>query len=105
MGYLTYVCTDAFQLTQPNWTFSTPKLLHAASIDMKMSFYTTLFYVAVTTPSITEYLNIPQLTTAEAQAWSAIVLSIGLVYGTFSKRQAAKKVKELNEKSSEKKSD
>lgn len=94
-------------MTQPNWTFSTPKLLHAASIDMKVSFYTTLFYVATTTPSIAEYFGLPQLTTTEAQAWSALLLSGGLVYGTYSNRWAANKKSTQESKevsSSEKKS-
>lgn len=70
---------------------------------MKVSFYTTLFYVAATTPSISEYIGLPQLTTTEAQAWSAIGLTFGLVYGTYSSRWAA--AKQVNEKVSEKKSE
>lgn len=53
---------------------------------MKASFYTTLFYVVSTTPALMEYLNLPELKPIEAQAWSAVILSSGLVYGTYANR-------------------
>lgn len=67
---------------------------------MKISFATTLFYIGTTTPEFVEYLNLPLLTTVEAQAWSAVILSSGLVYGSYASRWAkqSKAVKELNEK-------
>ncbi|KAI8984627.1 hypothetical protein BDF20DRAFT_911704 [Mycotypha africana] len=91
---------DAFQLNQPIWTFSTPRLLHSASIDMKASFFTTIFYVAATTPAISEYLNLPILEPIEAQAWSAVFLSGGLIYGTYSNRwnKRSKELRALKEK-------
>lgn len=93
---------DAFRLNQPVWSFSTPRLLHVASVDMKISFATTLFYLATTTPAVVEYLNLPELKIVEAQAWSVVVLTSGLVYGTYANRWAkqAKAIKELNEKTS-----
>lgn len=98
----TNILKDAFRLNQPVWSFSTPRLLHVASVDMKISFATTLFYLATTTPAVVEYLNLPELKIVEAQAWSVVFLTSGLVYGTYADRWAkqAKAVKELNEKTS-----
>ncbi len=65
---------------------------------MKISFATTLFYIGTTTPEFVEYLNLPLLTTVEAQAWSAVILTSGLVYGSYAGKWAkqAKAVEELN---------
>ncbi|CEP08076.1 hypothetical protein [Parasitella parasitica] len=99
---------DAFRLNQPNWSFSTPRLLHVASVDMKVSFLTSLFYVVATTPSFCDYLSLPIIKPIEAQAWSAVFLSSGLVYGSYSNKWAKRSeaIKEINEKLAEdKKSD
>ncbi|RCH79472.1 hypothetical protein CU097_000459, partial [Rhizopus azygosporus] len=74
---------DAFRLTETNWTFSTPRLLHVASIDMKASFIGSLFYVAATSPEFCQWLGIPAFEPKVAQAWSAILVSSGLAYGTY----------------------
>lgn len=71
---------DAFRLTNPQWTFSTPRLLHTASIDMKASFATAAFYTLMTNPAACEWLNLPAFSQSEVQAWSAVVLASGLVY-------------------------
>lgn len=69
---------------------------------MKVSFGTTLFYMATTTPAVVEYLNLPVLKPIEAQAWSVVVLTSGLVYGSYARKWAkqVKAVEELNEKTS-----
>ncbi|GAN07030.1 hypothetical protein MAM1_0145c06520 [Mucor ambiguus] len=94
---------DAFRLNQPNWSFSTPRLLHVASVDMKVSFLTSLFYVFATTPAFCEYLSLPIIKPIEAQAWSAVFLTTGLVYGSYSNKWAkqTKAIEEINEKMAE----
>lgn len=47
---------------------------------------TALFYTAATTPTLCEWAQLPLLKPEEAQAWSALVLSTGLVYRTFVSR-------------------
>lgn len=98
---------DAFRLNQPNWSFSTPRLLHIASIDMKISLATSLFYIGATTPAFVEYLSLPLLKAEEAQAWSVIMLTSGLVYGSYTNKLAkrTKALQELKEKSLDEKSE
>lgn len=98
-----YYKIDAFRLNQPNWSFSTPRLLHVATVDMKVSFLTTLFYVFATSPSFCTYLNLPIIKPVEAQAWSAVFLTFGLVYGSYSNKWAKqnKAVEEINQKLAE----
>jgi hypothetical protein len=67
---------------------------------MKVSFLTTLFYVASTTPAFCKYLNLPIIKPLEAQAWSVVLLTLGLVYGSYSDRWAKQK-KAIQEKKSE----
>ncbi|KAI7907598.1 uncharacterized protein BX663DRAFT_5323 [Cokeromyces recurvatus] len=95
---------DTFQLNQPSWSFSTPRLLHVASLDMKASFFTTLFYIASTSTAFCEYLSLSALKPIEAQAWSAVLLSGGLIYGSYSNKRAINKQKELLMNEQEKKS-
>ncbi|KAI8047905.1 hypothetical protein BDF21DRAFT_372745 [Thamnidium elegans] len=94
---------DAFRLNQPNWSFSTPRLLHVASINMKVSLITTLFYIGATTPALVEYLNLPLLKQEEAQAWSVILSTSGLVYGSYSNKWAKRAMEDL--KTEDKKSE
>jgi hypothetical protein len=70
---------------------------------MKASLFTTLFYIASTTPSFSQYTGLPLLKTAEAQAWSTVLLTSGLVYGTYSNRWL--KVAETRRKEEEEKSE
>ena len=77
---------DAFRLSSPQWSFSTPRLLRIASVDMKASLLTAIFYTASTTPALCEWFDLPVLDPIEAQAWSAVVLSSGLIYRTYSAR-------------------
>ncbi|KAG2223423.1 hypothetical protein INT45_001729 [Circinella minor] len=74
---------DTFNLTHHHWSFSTPRWLHAANNDVKASFITALFYILATHPPaiFTELTGLPILTYIEAEAWSAVVLSLSLVYG------------------------
>jgi hypothetical protein len=71
---------------------------------MKVSFLTTLFYIASTTPEFCEYLSLPILKPVEAQAWSTVLLTSGLVYGSYSDRWVKQK-KALKEINQEKKSE
>lgn len=98
---------DTFRLTHSNWSFSTPRLLHAASIDMKTSFTSTLFYVAATSPEFCHWLDLPVLEPKVAQAWSAVLMSSGFAYKSYVKRweRRIKDLKEQKEKASEKKSE
>ncbi|KAG0762948.1 hypothetical protein G6F24_006397 [Rhizopus arrhizus] len=98
---------DTFRLTHSNWSFSTPRLLHAASIDMKTSFTSTLFYVAATSPEFCHWLGLPVLEPKVAQAWSAVLMSSGFAYKSYVKRweRRIKDLKEQKEKASEKKSE
>lgn len=77
--------------------------MHVASVDMKVSFLTSLFYVFSTTPAFCEYLNLPIIKPIEAQAWSAVLLTTGLVYGSYSNKWAkqSKAIEEINEKMAE----
>jgi hypothetical protein len=72
---------------------------------MKVSFLTSLFYVFATTPSFCEYFNLPIIKPIEAQAWSAVFLTSGLVYGSYSNKWAKqnKAIEEINEKLAEEK--
>ncbi|CAO3703387.1 unnamed protein product [Rhizopus stolonifer] len=94
---------DAFRLTESNWSFSTPRLLHIASISMKSSFLGSLFYVVVTSQEVCQWLGISVLEPKVAQAWSAVLVTLGLTYGDYVQRweKKAKAVKELKEKKSE----
>ncbi|CAO3596714.1 unnamed protein product [Absidia cylindrospora] len=74
---------DTFKLTQEHWTFSTPRILHTPTIDMKASFASTLFYLVSTQPELCELLGCSALTQTEAQTWSALILSSGLVYKSY----------------------
>lgn len=67
---------------------------------MKISFATSLFYICATTPALVEYLNLPLLKSQEAEAWSVVLLTSGLVYGSYTSKLAkqSKAVQELNEK-------
>lgn len=67
---------------------------------MKISFATSLFYICATTPALVEYLNLPLLKSQEAEAWSVVLLTSGLVYGSYTSKWAkqSKAVQELNEK-------
>ncbi|KAI9244554.1 hypothetical protein BDA99DRAFT_448363 [Phascolomyces articulosus] len=79
---------DTFNLTHHHWTFSTPKWLHAPTNDVKASFLTAVFYILATHPPtvFTEMTGLPLLQHKEAEAWSAVVLSLGLVYGVISNK-------------------
>ncbi|KAI8099644.1 uncharacterized protein BX664DRAFT_273000 [Halteromyces radiatus] len=77
---------DTFKLTQEHWTFSTPRFLHSPSIDMKASFASTLFYLISTNSELADLLGFTVLSQTEAQAWSAMVLSSGLVYKSYINR-------------------
>ncbi|KAI8388723.1 uncharacterized protein BYT42DRAFT_561002 [Radiomyces spectabilis] len=90
---------DAFRLTHQEWSFSTPRLLHTASIDMKASFLTAVFYVISTTPELSEWIGIPGLKPVEAQAWSAVIMSSGLVYKSLINRMNAQKPQANTEES------
>lgn len=74
---------------------------------MKVSLTTTLFYIGATTPALVEYLNLPLLKQEEAQAWSVILLTSGLVYGSYSNKWAkrAKAIEDLQETTPDKKSE
>jgi hypothetical protein len=74
---------DTFKLTQEHWTFSTPRFLHSPTIDMKASFASTAFYLVATNPDLCSLIGIPSLTQTEAQAWSAMILSSGLIYKSY----------------------
>ncbi|KAI8145756.1 hypothetical protein BJV82DRAFT_602145 [Fennellomyces sp. T-0311] len=86
---------DAFRLTSPQWSFSTPRLLRTASVDMKASFITAAFYTAATTPALCEWLDVPMMKPEEAQAWGAVVLSSGLIYRTYVTRWQQKTIEKL----------
>ncbi|KAG0174365.1 hypothetical protein DFQ28_006652 [Apophysomyces sp. BC1034] len=77
---------DAFRLTSQNWTFSTPRLLHTASIDMKASVITSVFYVVASNPELCEWIGLPVLETSVAQAWSAVILCSSMIYRTYATR-------------------
>jgi len=70
---------------------------------MKVSFLTSLFYVFATTPAFCEYLSLPIIKPIEAQAWSAVFLTAGLVYGSYSNKwvKQSKAIEEINEKMAE----
>ncbi|KAI8085989.1 uncharacterized protein BX664DRAFT_334640 [Halteromyces radiatus] len=76
---------DAFRLSEPHWTFGTPQLLKSISTDMKITFATVVFYMCLVdddgllyqTFGITTHLD-----RIEAQAWSAIILTLGLIINT-----------------------
>jgi hypothetical protein len=80
---LTLLFLDTFKLTQEHWTFSTPRFLHSPTIDMKASFASTLFYLVATNPDLCSLIGVPSLTQTEAQAWSAMILSSGLIYKSY----------------------
>ncbi|KAI9490224.1 hypothetical protein BDB00DRAFT_562903 [Zychaea mexicana] len=83
---------DTFNLTHHNWSFSTPRWLHAATMDVKASFATALFYILATNPTFAELTGGWKVFTAtEAEAWSAVVLSVGLIYGGVSARWQRKR--------------
>ena len=88
---------DAFRLSSPQWSFSTPRLLRTASVDMKVSLLTAIFYTASTAPELCEWFDLPVLDPIEAQAWSAVVLSSGLIYRTYSTRWQQKKLEASEE--------
>ncbi|KAG2223010.1 hypothetical protein INT45_012309 [Circinella minor] len=91
---LLIVYPGAFRLPSPQWSFSTPRLLRTASVDMKISLLTAIFYTASTNPALCEWFDLPVLDPIEAQAWSAAVLSSGLIYRTYSTRWQQKKLEE-----------
>ncbi|CDH52884.1 hypothetical protein RO3G_16174 [Lichtheimia corymbifera JMRC:FSU:9682] len=78
---------DSFQLTHHHWSFSTPRWLHEATIDVKASFVTALFYMLATNEAFSQWSGFPLLSREDAETWSAVVLSIGLVYGVIIARQ------------------
>lgn len=74
---------DAFRMNESNWSFSTPRLLRIASIDMKASLTGSLFYVAATSPEFCHWLGLEVFEPQVAQAWSALLVSSGLAYGSY----------------------
>lgn len=77
---------DAFKLTSAQWSFSTPRLLQTASIDMKTAFTTATFYTAMTNPTVCQILNLPILNQEQVYAWSALIFSSGIVYRSYATR-------------------
>lgn len=65
---------------------------------MKVSFLTSLFYVAATTPSFCEFWDLPIIKPIEAQAWSVLLLTSGLLGGLYSDRWAANRNNTVQEK-------
>lgn len=63
-------------------------------MDMKASFASALFYVVTTTPKVAQLVGSPLLSAPEAQAWSTVILTVGLLYGNQIARRAKKAVKE-----------
>ncbi|KAI8342064.1 hypothetical protein BC941DRAFT_499564 [Chlamydoabsidia padenii] len=74
---------DTFRLTQEHWTFSTPQFLQEPPVDMKVSFVSTLFYLVSTNTELCDIIGLSALTPTEAQAWSALLVSSGLVYKSY----------------------
>ncbi|KAF7732036.1 hypothetical protein EC973_007141 [Apophysomyces ossiformis] len=91
---------DAFRLTSQTWTFSTPRLLHTASIDMKASLVASVFYVAVSHKEFCEWIGLPLFDAPSAQAWSAVILCSSMIYRTY-----ATKTKQPAETAEEEKKD
>ncbi|CAO3642065.1 unnamed protein product [Cunninghamella blakesleeana] len=94
---------DAFQLNQPHWSFCTPKSLKVISGEMKITFLTVCFYLLSkkegniylhyfgTTKYIDDLFSLPFSledvlfsTNKEAQAWSCILLTLGLILNSLS---------------------
>lgn len=74
-------------MTHHHWTFSTPRWLHEATIDVKASFVTALFYMLATNEAFSQWSGFPLLSRDDAETWSAVVLSVGLIYGVMISRQ------------------
>lgn len=85
---------DAFQLHQPHWSFGTPKSLKVISGEMKITFLTVCFYL-LSKKEGNIYLHyfgtkyplpfdeLLLLTDVEAQAWSCILLTLGLIFNSM----------------------
>ena len=73
-------------MTSAQWSFSTPRLLQTASIDMKTAFTTATFYTVMTNPTVCEILNLPLLKQDQVYAWSALIFASGIVYRSYASR-------------------
>ncbi|CAO3594737.1 unnamed protein product [Absidia cylindrospora] len=76
---------DAFRLSEPHWAFGTPRLLKAASTDMKITLATVLLYMTLVDES-GRLSGMAGTTTSmdrvDAQAWAALFLTFGLIINT-----------------------
>jgi hypothetical protein len=76
---------DAFRLDEPHWTFGTPRLLRAASTDMKITLATVVLYMGLVDEwsFVDTFLGFSTtMDHIEAQAWCALFLTAGLIINT-----------------------
>ncbi|ORZ22525.1 hypothetical protein BCR42DRAFT_170283 [Absidia repens] len=76
---------DAFRLSEAHWAFGTPRLLKAASTDMKITLATVLLYMTLVDESgwLSDMVGATaSMDPVDAQAWAALFLTFGLVINT-----------------------